>query len=62
MNVFFNLREDCMCTLHDITCMLTSITVQNFESTVQDLETKGNPVILTAFFYRIFSNRNTHLK
>ena len=40
-----------MGTVHDFTCMLLSVTVQDVESTVQDLETKGNPVNLTAFSY-----------
>ena len=39
---FFNLGKDFMCTLHDFTCMLLSITVQ-------DVETKANPVNLEAF-------------
>ena len=41
---FFNLREDFTCSLHDFTCMLLSITLQ-------DVDTKGNPVLLTEFFY-----------
>ena len=44
-----------MCTLHDFTCMLPSMTVQ-------DVKTKGNPVNLTAFTYWRCFNRNTHLK
>ena len=51
MNVFFNLREDLMCTLHDITCMLLSVTLQDVESTVQDIVMKGNPVNITPFFH-----------
>ena len=38
-----------MCTLHDFTCVLLSVTVQVVESTVRDVETKGIPVNLTAF-------------
>ena len=30
-----------MCTLHDFTYMLLSVTIQDIESTVQDAETKG---------------------
>ena len=41
---FLNLREDFMCTLYDFKCMLLS-------ATVQDVETKGSPVNLTAFSY-----------
>ena len=54
MSVFFNLHENLMCALHDFTCMLLSVTVHDIESTAQDcpdVETKGNPVILTAFSY-----------
>ena len=40
-----------MRTLHDFTCTLLSVTVQDIESTVQDVKTKGNPVNLTAFSY-----------
>ena len=36
-----------MCTLHDFTFMLISLTVQDIESTVQYIEAKGNPVNLT---------------
>ena len=48
---FFNLRGDFVCTVHYFRCMIHSVTVQNIESTVQDVETKGNPVSLTAFSY-----------
>ena len=47
----FNLCEDFICTLQDSTCMLLSVTEQFVESTVQDIETKDNPVNVTAFFY-----------
>ena len=40
-----------MCTSHDFTCTLLSVTVQDVGSTIQDFETKANPVILTAFSY-----------
>ena len=40
-----------MCILHDFTYMLLFIEVKDFESIVQDVVTKGNPVNLTAFFY-----------
>ena len=40
-----------MCTLHDFKCMLPSVTAQDVESTVQDVEAKGNPINLTAFSY-----------
>ena len=39
-----------MCTLHDSTCMLLSVTVQDVEPTVQDKE-EGNTANLTAFSY-----------
>ena len=54
---FFNLHEDFICTLHDCTCRLLSIAVQ-------DVERKGNPVNLTAFtgLPFLFFNRNTDLK
>ena len=42
MNVFSNLRENFMCALHDFTSMLLFVTVQ-------DVESKGNPAILSAF-------------
>ena len=37
--------------LHYFKCILLSITAQYIESTVQDVETKGNPVSLTTFSY-----------
>ena len=40
-----------MCSLRDFTCMLLSVTVLDVESTVQDIETNGNLVNATAFFY-----------
>ena len=43
MNVFFNLREDFLCALHDFNHMLLSVTVQ-------DVDKIGNPVNLTVFF------------
>ena len=36
------------------TCMFLSVTVQDVESTVQDVETKGSLINLTAFFYEDF--------
>ena len=54
--------EDFMRTLHDFLRMLLSVTVQDVESIVQDVEIKGNRVKLTEFsYYRCF-NRNTHLQ
>ena len=44
MNVFYNLREDFMSTLHDFMCMLLS-------ERVQDVKTKGSSVKLTVFSY-----------
>ena len=38
-----------MYAVHDFTCMSPSITVQDLKSTVQDVETKGNPVNFTVF-------------
>ena len=35
-NVFFNLHEDFICTLHEFTCMLLSVTEQGIV-TVQDI-------------------------
>ena len=49
MNVFFNLREDFMCTLHDFTRMSLSVTVQDVELTVPSIEETGNPVNSTSF-------------
>ena len=43
MNAFLYLREDFMCDLHDFTCMLLSVIVQ-------DAETKGNAVNLMKSF------------
>ena len=40
-----------MCVLHDFTCMLLSVTEQDVESTVKDIEAKGIPVNSTAFSY-----------
>ena len=40
-----------MCSLQDSTCMLLSVTIQYIESIVQDIETKGHPVKVTAFSY-----------
>ena len=51
MSVFFNSHEVFTYILHDFTCILLSITAQNIDATVQDIETKGNPVNLAAFFY-----------
>ena len=39
-----NLCEDFTCILHDFMCMLLFVTVQNAESTVYDVETKGKSV------------------
>ena len=49
MKVFLTLREDFMGTVHDSTCRLFFVTVQDVQSTVQDVETKGNPV--PVYFY-----------
>ena len=46
---FLNLRGNFMCALYDFTFMLLSVIAHDFESTVQDVETKGNPVILMTF-------------
>ena len=46
-----NLREDLMCTLHDFTSMLLSVTVQDVELTVQDAEMQWNPVNLITVSY-----------
>ena len=51
MKVFFNLRENFICTLHNFTRMLLSVTVQTIETTVQEAETKGNRVSLSAYSY-----------
>ena len=40
-----------MCTLHDFTCMLLPVTVQDVELTVQIVETNANFVNLRAFSY-----------
>ena len=40
-----------MRTLHHFTCILLSVTVQDVESTVQNVETNGNAVNLTVFSY-----------
>ena len=37
--------------LHDFTCMLLSVAAEDVESTVQYVETRGNPVNLTAVSY-----------
>ena len=51
-----------MYILHDFTCTLLSVSVQDTESTVQEVEINGNLVNLTAFSYGRFFNRNTHMK
>ena len=51
---FLNLREEVMCTLHYYTSMLLSVTVEKVESTVQNVETKGNSIYLTSFSHRKF--------
>ena len=51
-----------MCTLHNFTCVLLSETVKDVESTVQDVEAKGNPVKLTAFLYCRFFIVKAHLE
>ena len=38
-----------MCILHDFACILLSVTVQDGESTVQDVERNCNLVNITAF-------------
>ena len=40
-----------MRALQDFTCMLLCVIVHGIESTVQDAETKDNPVILTTLSY-----------
>ena len=50
-----------MC-IHDFTCILLSVTMKDVKSTVQDVDTKGNPVVLTAFSCWRFFNSITHLK
>ena len=40
----FNLREVSMRTLHDFTCMLLSVTVQDVDARVKDFETKDSPI------------------
>ena len=47
--LFLDLRVNFICTLHDFTCMLLFETVQDVESTAQDVGTNGNPVNLTVF-------------
>ena len=42
--------------------MLFSVTAQDVELTVQDVELKGNPVYVKAFFHWRFFNKNTYLK
>ena len=44
-----NSHENFTCLLHDLMCMLLSVTVQGVESTVEDVETKVNPVNLKLF-------------
>ena len=44
-----NSFEDFTHILQDFTCTLLSITAQDAESTVEDIETKGNPLTLTVF-------------
>ena len=58
---FFNLREDLMCNFHDFTCMLFSVTVQDVESTVQNVEQKEHRKFNGIFLLKSF-NRNTRLK
>ena len=48
---FFNLHEDFMRALHDFTWLLLSGRIQDVESTVQGVETKGNPINLMSFSY-----------
>ena len=45
----FNLHEIFTLVLHNFTCMLLSVIVHDVESTVHDVETRGNPVNLTEF-------------
>ena len=40
-----------MCTLHDFTCTFLSVKLQDVESTVQDAETKDDPVSLNTYYY-----------
>ena len=51
MDVFFNLREDFMCNIHDFKCIVLSVTLQDVESIVQDVETNVDLISVTAFFY-----------
>ena len=44
-------HENFMGTLHDFPCMLLSVIVQDVELTIQDVETKGTPVVIKEFFY-----------
>ena len=46
-----SVREDITCTLHDFTFMLLSVTVQDIETIVQNVETNGFPVNLMVFSY-----------
>ena len=48
--------------MHDFTCMAHSVTIQEVESTVPDVETKGISVNLAASSYCRFFNRNSNLK
>ena len=57
-----NLHKDFTRSLYDFTYILLFKTAQDVEITVQDVETKGNSINLTAYSYWRFFNRNNHLK
>ena len=59
---FFNSHENFTIILHDFTCMLLSVAIEDVESTAQAIEIRGNPVNVTAFSYGRFFKWNTHLK
>ena len=52
-----NIREEFMCSLHDFTAIILSLTARYVESTVQDVETKNNSVNLTAYSYTVIKRR-----
>ena len=54
-------HKDFTCILHDLSCILLSITVE-YVSTVQHVKIKDKSVNLTAFSYRRLFNINTRLK
>ena len=46
-----NLHDDFTSILHDFTFTLLTKTAQHVDTKVQDVETKDNPLKLTAFSY-----------